>query len=72
MSDTMERTEQIEVLNSRKIVFTSEAVVLSRQILELLADEGHNAIEHVSPPQTTLSMVFTPGCTSGINDTFCG
>ncbi len=30
------------------------------------------SIEAVSPPEAALSIVFTSGCTSGINGTFCG
>lgn len=29
-------------------------------------------IEAVSPPETALSIVFTSGCTTGINGSFCG
>jgi alkylmercury lyase len=29
-------------------------------------------VEAVSPPETALSIVFSSGCTSGINGTFCG
>lgn len=29
-------------------------------------------IESVSPPETALSIVFSSGCTSGINGSFCG
>jgi alkylmercury lyase len=29
-------------------------------------------IEAASPPETALSIVFSSGCTSGINGTFCG
>ena len=31
-----------------------------------------DGIEAVSPPETALSIVFTSGCTSGINGSFCG
>ncbi len=31
-----------------------------------------DGIEVVSPPEAALSIVFTPGCTSGINGSFCG
>jgi alkylmercury lyase len=31
-----------------------------------------DGIEAVSPAETHLSIVFTPGCTSGIQGTFCG
>lgn len=31
-----------------------------------------DGIETISPPETALSIVFTSGCTSGINGTFCG
>jgi alkylmercury lyase len=168
MSDTMELIELIDILNSRKTVFTGEAAVLSRQILQLLAEgqpvtperlaaiagqpvefirttfaalqkcgcefneqgaligdaltltptrhrfrvKNHDlyawcaldtlflpalinqtaeitstcpqtgavihltvspdGIEAVSPPETALSIVFTSGCTSGINGSFCG
>lgn len=168
MSDTMELTELIDILNSRKTVFTGESAVLSRQILQLLAEgqpvtperlaevsgqsvefirttfstlqncgcefneqgaligdaltltptrhrfrvKNHDlyawcaldtlflpalinqtaeitstcpqtgavihltvspdGIEAVSPPETALSIVFTSGCTSGINGSFCG
>jgi alkylmercury lyase len=31
-----------------------------------------DCIEQVSPAETHLSIIFTPGCTSGIQGTFCG
>lgn len=31
-----------------------------------------HGVEAVSPPETALSIVIAPGCTSGINGTFCG
>lgn len=164
----MELTELIDILNYRKTVFTGESAVLSRQILQLLAEgqpvtperlaaiagqpvefirttfaalqrcgcefneqgaligdaltltptrhrfrvKNHDlyawcaldtlflpalinqtaeimstcpqtgavihltvssdGIEAVSPPETALSIVFTSGCTSGINGSFCG
>ena len=31
-----------------------------------------HGIASISPPETALSIVIAPGCTSGINGTFCG